>query len=48
MADIVRVADGQIVEHWNVVDRLGLLHQLGALPAPEAATGNAQAPVAGR
>jgi predicted ester cyclase len=29
--DIVRVADGRIVEHWNVVDRLGLLQQLGAL-----------------
>jgi predicted ester cyclase len=32
--DIVRVRDGQIVEHWNVVDRLGLLAQLGAIPAP--------------
>jgi predicted ester cyclase len=32
--DIVRVADGRIVEHWNVVDRLGLLIQLGALPVP--------------
>jgi predicted ester cyclase len=29
--DIVRIEDGQIVEHWNVVDRLGLLQQLGAL-----------------
>jgi predicted ester cyclase len=32
--DIVRVANGQIVEHWNIVDQLGLLQQLGALPAP--------------
>jgi predicted ester cyclase len=32
--DIVRVERGQIIEHWNVVDRLGLLQQLGALPAP--------------
>jgi predicted ester cyclase len=32
--DIVRVQDGQIVEHWNCVDSLGLLAQLGALPAP--------------
>jgi predicted ester cyclase len=32
--DIVRVRDGQIVEHWNVVDRLGLLAQLGAMPVP--------------
>jgi len=30
--DIVRVAGGRIVEHWNCVDRLGLLAQLGALP----------------
>lgn len=30
--DIVRIADGQIAEHWNVVDELGLLRQLGALP----------------
>jgi predicted ester cyclase len=32
--DIVRVHDGKIVEHWNCVDRLGLLAQLGALPVP--------------
>jgi predicted ester cyclase len=30
--DIVRVRDGRIVEHWNCVDRLGLLAQLGAAP----------------
>ena len=35
--DIVRLADGRIVEHRNVVDRLGLLQQLGALPAPAGA-----------
>jgi predicted ester cyclase len=35
--DIVRVADGRIVEHWNCVDRLGLMAQLGALPVPAAA-----------
>ena len=29
--DIVRIKDGRIVEHWNVVDRLGLLEQLGAV-----------------
>jgi predicted ester cyclase len=28
--DIVRVADGRIVEHWNCVDRVGLLAQLSA------------------
>lgn len=31
--DIVRVADGKIVEHWNVVDQLGLMRQLGAPPS---------------
>ena len=35
--DLVRVEDGRIVEHWNVVDRLGLLQQPGAIPAPETA-----------
>jgi predicted ester cyclase len=25
-----RIVDGQIRENWHVVDRLGLLHQLGA------------------
>jgi predicted ester cyclase len=30
--DIVRVAGGRIIEHWNCVDRLGLLAQLGAVP----------------
>jgi predicted ester cyclase len=30
--DIVRVSDDQIVEHWNCVDRLGLLAQLRAEP----------------
>jgi predicted ester cyclase len=35
--DIVRLVDGRIAEHWNVVDRLGLLAQLGALPAAAAA-----------
>lgn len=29
--DIVRLQDGQIVEHWGVVDQLGLLRQLGAV-----------------
>jgi predicted ester cyclase len=29
--DIVRVEDGQIVEHWNQVDRMGLMQQLGVL-----------------
>ena len=36
--DVVRVAGGRIVEHWGIVDRLGLLQQLGAIAEPEAAT----------
>lgn len=31
---IVRVADGKIAERWANVDQLGLLQQLGAIPAP--------------
>jgi ketosteroid isomerase-like protein len=34
LIDIVRIANGQIVEHWNVVDLLGLMRQLGALDQP--------------
>ena len=30
--DIVRVRDGLMVEHWNVVDAYGLMAQLGAIP----------------
>jgi steroid delta-isomerase-like uncharacterized protein len=29
----LRVADGQIVEHWTNFDQLGILRQLGAIPA---------------
>jgi steroid delta-isomerase-like uncharacterized protein len=31
--DIFRVVDGKIVEHWDAVDQLGMLQQLGAIPA---------------
>jgi steroid delta-isomerase-like uncharacterized protein len=34
---IVRFEDGQIVEHWLYNDGLGMLRQLGAIPAPEQA-----------
>ena len=40
LIDIVRVVDGRVVEHWNVVDNLGLLQQLGVLPPPGQTTGN--------
>ena len=33
--EVNRVADGKVTEHWVVLDQLGLLQQLGAIPAPE-------------
>lgn len=33
-SDFFRFEDGKIVEQWAQVDNLGLLQQLGALPAP--------------
>jgi len=32
---LARITDGQIVEGWNSWDQLGLLRQIGALPAAE-------------
>jgi len=32
---IIRIANGKIVEGWNSWDQLGLLRQIGALPAAE-------------
>jgi predicted ester cyclase len=32
--DVIRVADGRMVEHWGVPDRLGVLRDLGLLPPP--------------
>jgi predicted ester cyclase len=31
--DVVRFCDGLICEHWGVADRLGMLQQVGMLPA---------------
>jgi steroid delta-isomerase-like uncharacterized protein len=31
LIDIVRMRDGQVVEHWNVVDLASLMQQLGAI-----------------
>jgi predicted ester cyclase len=31
---IIRFADGKVVEHWGVVDQLGMLAQLGFAQAP--------------
>jgi predicted ester cyclase len=30
--DIVRVADGEIIEHWGEFDVMGLLRQIGVIP----------------
>ena len=35
--DIYRVTDGQLCEHWHVIDQLGMLGQLGLLPHGAAA-----------
>ncbi len=32
--DILRIADGKIVEMWNQEDVLGMMRQLGIIPAP--------------
>jgi predicted ester cyclase len=32
--DIIRFAGGKIVEHWGQMDRMGLMQQLGVVPAP--------------
>jgi steroid delta-isomerase-like uncharacterized protein len=32
--DIFRLKDGRILEHWDAVDQLGMLQQLGLVPSP--------------
>lgn len=32
---IDRISDGKFVEHWSSMDSLGLMQQLGVIPAPE-------------
>jgi steroid delta-isomerase-like uncharacterized protein len=36
---IGRMAGGQIAEHWGSIDQLGMLQQLGVIPAPGQASG---------
>jgi predicted ester cyclase len=36
---VLRIRDGKVVEHWRDADLLGLMQQLGALPAPGATAG---------
>jgi hypothetical protein len=35
--NISRIADGKIAEDWTVLDLVGMLQQIGAMPAPETA-----------
>jgi predicted ester cyclase len=35
--DLVRFAEGKIVEHWGVPDQIGMMLQLGLVPRPQAA-----------
>lgn len=35
--DIIRFADGKMIEHWGVPDQLGMLIQLGLFGRPDAA-----------
>jgi steroid delta-isomerase-like uncharacterized protein len=37
--EVLRVERGKIAEHWDEFDMVGLLRQLGALPAPGTAGG---------
>jgi len=32
--DIIRFADGKVVEHWGQMDSMSMMQQLGAIPAP--------------
>jgi len=32
--DIMRLRDGRIVEHWNCIDQLSFMQQLGVIPTP--------------
>lgn len=32
--DIIRIADGKFVEHWGQMDNMGMMQQLGVVPAP--------------
>jgi predicted ester cyclase len=34
LIDIVRIADGRVVEHWSMGDNLGMMQQLDLVPRP--------------
>jgi predicted ester cyclase len=33
LIDILRFADGKMIEHWNETDSIGMMQQLGLIPA---------------
>lgn len=35
LIDIVRIAGGQVVEHWSIGDNLGMMQQLGVISSPD-------------
>jgi predicted ester cyclase len=37
--DIVRFVDGKVKERWGNLDELGMMQQLGLIPAPGQAAG---------
>jgi predicted ester cyclase len=37
LIDIVRIANGRVVEHWSMADNLGMMQQLGIVPLREKA-----------
>lgn len=41
--DIWRIADGKAAEHWDSIDNLGMLQQLGVIPSPDSAPAGATA-----
>jgi steroid delta-isomerase-like uncharacterized protein len=32
--DVLRMAGGKVAEHWGLLDAMGLMQQLGAIPTP--------------
>lgn len=45
---LMRIADGKIAEHWGNNDDLGLMRQLGVVPAPDEAASAAREPTPSR
>jgi predicted ester cyclase len=35
--DILELSDGKVISHWGILDQLGLMQQLGVVPAESAA-----------